>query len=277
MGKIVDFFRRDRSARVPSATFEELFERVRPHCRRALRLVKSDQSSASYVGGSPVLPDGIEWPSKNGKRLAFLACIDLSDVAATGVVPWLPGGGQLLFFYDIENQPWGFDPNDRGSWSVVYITEGPAESVEDNGSLPRYSIRFVPFDSVPGWERMEALGIHMSDAESDYFYDSLSEKSEEDGEHQISGFPQPVQGDQMELEAQLASNGIYVGDSSGFESLEARRLEDGAKDWRLLLQFAGDDDLGVMWGDCGLLYFWVKQEEAQRGDFSNVWLILQCA
>ncbi len=81
----------------------------------------------------------------------------------------------------------------------------------------------------------------------------------------------------MELEAQLASNGVYCGDGSGYQSEEGKRLAVGAKDWRLLLQFSSDDDLGVMWGDLGELYFWVKEQDSVEGDFSDVWLILQCS
>ena len=53
-------------------------------------------------------------------------------------------------------------------------------------------------------------------------------------------------------------------------------MEAGAKDWRLLLQMDSDDDLDVMWGDAGILYFWIQADEARRGDFSNAWMILQC-
>lgn len=31
-----------------------------------------------------------------------------------------------------------------------------------------------------------------------------------------------------------------------------------------------------MWGDVGMIYFWIQDEAARRGDFSNAWLILQC-
>ena len=92
----------------------------------------------------------------------------------------------------------------------------------------------------------------------------------------MGGYPRPVQGDHMELESQLASNGVYCGDSSGYESEEGELLAPGARDWRLLFQFSSDEDLGVMWGDDGNLYFWVKEQDAKAGDFSGVWLILQC-
>ena len=54
-------------------------------------------------------------------------------------------------------------------------------------------------------------------------------------------------------------------------------LRDGCKDWRLLLQFDSDDDLNVMWGDCGKLYFWIREQDARLGRFDAAWLILQCS
>src|SRR5262249_16673268 len=95
--------------------------------------------------------------------------------------------------------------------------------------------------------------------------------------HQLLGLPSPVQGDQMELECQLASNGIYCGNPEGYATSRAKQLENGAGNWRLLFQMDSDDELGVLWGDGGMLYFWVEQAPAKRGDFSNVWLVLQCA
>ena len=32
-----------------------------------------------------------------------------------------------------------------------------------------------------------------------------------------------------------------------------------------------------MWGDCGMIYFWVREPEARSGNFANAWLVLQCA
>lgn len=81
----------------------------------------------------------------------------------------------------------------------------------------------------------------------------------------------------MELEAQLVTNGIYCGDEAGYKDPRVPSLEPGVKDWRLLFQFDTDDDLGVMWGDCGTVYFWVREDDARAGSFANVWLILQCS
>lgn len=81
----------------------------------------------------------------------------------------------------------------------------------------------------------------------------------------------------MELECQLVSNGVYCGDSEGYHSRRVAELAAGAGSWRLLLQLDSDDDAGMMWGDLGSLYFWIREEDARNADFSNAWMILQCS
>jgi uncharacterized protein YwqG len=94
--------------------------------------------------------------------------------------------------------------------------------------------------------------------------------------HQMLGFPSPVQNDDMELECQLASNGIYVGNPEGYRDPRVPELKRGSDEWKLLLQLDTDDDTGWMWGDAGTLYFWVRERDAREGDFSKVWMIFQC-
>ena len=56
-----------------------------------------------------------------------------------------------------------------------------------------------------------------------------------------------------------------------------RRLAPGEKDWRLLLQVDTDEQLGLMWGDCGLIYFWIREQDAAARRFDRAWVILQCS
>jgi uncharacterized protein YwqG len=108
-------------------------------------------------------------------------------------------------------------------------------------------------------------------------FDALREAEYGHGpKHQIGGYPDPVQGAEMDQECQLASNGLSVGNSSGYDDPRAEALRAGASDWRLLLQLDSDDDLKVMWGDCGRIYFWVREQDARKRDFSGAWLVLQC-
>lgn len=277
MGKILDLFKGQNAADDPPVRFDVLLDRARPYFQPALKVKKTASPSTSYLGGNPKLPQDVKWPEKNNRPLTFLGSIDLEVVAGTKVISWLPKIGSLLFFYDIDEQPWGFNPEDRGGWQVIHVTGEPEDRLGSATTLRKFFVEFEVIESVPGWERFESLGIAMSDKESDVFIDGIHESDQDEELHQMSGYPGNVQGDGMELESQLASNGINVGDPSGYQSSEARELEAGAEDWRLLFQHSGDDDQGLMWGDCGRIYFWVKEQDARQGDFSNCWLVLQCS
>lgn len=249
----------------------------------AVHIAKQDGPGVSHFGGAPNLPPGVAWPERDGVRLGFLARLSLAEIRRAAALDWLPADGALLFFYDMENQPWGFDPKDRGAWAVIRVPDltSPVEADDvagDDG--PPIALRAVGFgrlESWPGPERDAITALELSDEEAEAFHELRSEGYGGSPAHHVGGYPDAVQGDYMELESQLASNGIYTGDPSGYEGPRAKALEPGAADWRLLFQFDTDDDLNVMWGDCGMVYFWVRAEDARKGDFTGAWLILQCS
>jgi uncharacterized protein YwqG len=248
-----------------------------PLKRPAVHLRKAADHVPSHFGGLPSLPAGMIWPSKDGAPLTFLACLDLASLHAALPVPWLPPSGRLLFFYDAEKQPWGFDPKDRGSFVILHTT-GDAATVAAPPVAPlaRRNVSFDVIETYPSWERPEVSAMQLTDAEAEILIDARLAAYGELPHHQVWGFPDPIQGDEMELECQLVSHGLYCGDSSGYLSREAASLKGGARDWRLLLQIDTDEDLGVMWGDGGILYFWIREEDARAGRFDQAWTVLQC-
>lgn len=275
--------------------FRRLFQRKRqdtpmrdlatltaPLASPALHLAVLDTPSLSHFGGSPNLPANVPWPEHNGKRLGFLARLSLPEMHRAHAMPWLPASGALLFFYDIENQPWGFDPKDHSGWAVRHVTDLPSPALPSDAgtggdmAVPHRNAGFRRIATLPSWEREAVKALQLTSEESDEFARIADAPFGGKPKHQVAGFPAPVQGDAMELECQLASHGLYCGDSTGYKDPRAAALKDGASDWRLLFQLDTDDDLGVMWGDGGTLYFWVKETDARAGNFTNAWLVLQC-
>jgi uncharacterized protein YwqG len=255
---------------------------VRPLVVPALQVVVSDLPSLSHFGGSPQLPNGTGWPEKGGRSLDFLARLSLSEIQRAHSVPWLPQSGALLFFYDIRKHPWGFDPNDRGGFAALHVPDLPEPVVAanhaskyDGAATFNRNVSFRHIDVVPS-EGDPVRDLKLNDAE----YEKLSQIDEAafdaKPKHQVAGIPSPVQGNDMDLECQLASNGVYCGNAKGYESARATELESGRTNWRLLFQMDSDDDLDVMWGDAGMLYYWIEEQEAQKGNFRNSWLIQQC-
>lgn len=256
---------------------------MRPLAMPAVHLIKCSLPTHSHLGGAPALPIGVDWPEHEGRRLDFLAQLSLPELHATHSIDWLPATGTLLFFYDMDKQPWGFDPRDRGAARVLHLfepLEAPHEASEHPekaaAALPHQNLGFRRIDVFPSWERPCVASLRLSDDESDIFIDASDAAFDHKPRHQVGGYPSPIQGDGMELDCELVTHGLYLGDTAAYKSDTAAKLAAGADRWGLLLQLDTDDELSVMWGDCGRLYYWVDKEAARARDFSNAWLILQC-
>jgi uncharacterized protein YwqG len=235
----------------------------------------------SHFGGNPNLPEHVAWPVWRERKLDFLARISLEELKGVYRFEWLPETGALLFFYAAEQQPWGYDPDHRGSCAVILVPDLETPPVfERHPSDPEWPIfkymGFQSFETLPSLLRDTVEDLKLSSEEQNE-YVSLSESPFHDlPKHQIGGYPFTMQQDDMELECQLVTNGLYLGDNSGYRDPRAAALTPGAKDWALLFQFDTDDELDVMWGDIGIIYFWVERHEAAQGRFGNSWVVLQC-
>jgi uncharacterized protein YwqG len=251
----------------------------------AVHLVKTKSSGLfSKIGGEPNLPADLAWPEWQGHPLGFVAQIDFAELAAHCALPDFPASGQLFFFYDLLDERWGFDPADKGCSRVLYSPATtvaqprptPAE-LEEYGADDQF-LAFRKIDSHPGIQRL----VEATEDNEDYYETNAEAEAElyeaqfrGEPKHQMGGYPVVEQNDTMELECQLVSHGINCGDAEGRESEKAQQLAPGAQDWTLLLQVDTDWD-GMMWGDCGKIFFWIRSEDLQQRDFSKVWLILQC-
>lgn len=246
-----------------------------------LEPTKADASVRTRIGGIPPMAGRFDWPFWRDRPLSFVAQVELAEIHTALNRDWLPSDGRLLFFYDTEQEAWGFDPKDKGAWAVFFDPAAePAPLLDPPIVLPdhgQFSEKKLAARASQSYPSLERLGEDLGDL-SDDEWDALDNRfSAPAPAHQIGGYPSPVQGDHMEMESQLASNGIYLGGADGYSSPEAQALKSGAEDWILLLQVDSDDDAGIMWGDCGMLYFWIRKQDAAKRDFSKVWMILQCS
>lgn len=256
--------------------------------RTSIELIPEDVRSvddtalrASKLSGAPDLPIGAAWPSsaQTSKPLAFIAQINLRDVASIGCDLPIPHEGHLLFFYDEEEQPWGFDPRQAGGWRVMFVGANAAISRQQGNAnhSPRVRLlRLSPSENLPPWEWLREKIANESWYDRDVFFEAI-EKVELYGayNHQFGGWANPIQGP-MELECAMASSGISAGGPEGYQDPRVSGLRLRADAWKLLLQIASDDEIGWMWGDCGMLYFHCREEDVAEGQFEHAWTILQC-
>lgn len=243
---------------------------------------------ASKLGGNPDLPTAAEWPVDRDRPLDFLLQVNLSEAAPLDRTGLLPAAGLLSFFYDLENEPWGYDPQDLGGFRVLYIPAAeavvPRDVPNEEYRLPEYALSFHPTTTLPhprsrATEQLRQEAQFSEDEWDSYwsYVDGFETQfyPEESGNHHMLGHSANIQGD-MQLEAQLVTHGLYCGDTSGYEDPRACELESGAGDWLLLLQLDSDDPADLMWGDEGMLYFWIRREDLQQRRFDKVWMSLQC-
>lgn len=235
----------------------ELNARAQP----CVRLVPGG-AGRSRLGGVPDLAGA--WPRYEGRPLSCVAQLDLAELRAVGGPDWLPDQGRLLFFYELEHGGWGIGPEDAGSSVVIHETGPVVAAVEPDDlphdfRIPAYPVALVRDVSFPSEERLPIDWAGLDAASVKALQQAIDDLLPPSPAHQIGGYPFPVQNDEMEAECQRVAGG-----GSG-----------EAADWRLLLQLDTDDDAGMMWCDVGTLYFWIREQDARAGDFSNIWMILQ--
>lgn len=266
------------------AAIEPHLEYLNSLRKPALGLRASAVRRLSKIGGLPNLPADWPWPEWRGRPLSFLCQLDLSELPCQDSMPELPRAGCLYFFYDYEQSTWGFDPQDKGSWQVLYTPgdvracparEAPPQSDRNTVFGERFIVPVLIY-TYPGWQDERVYSLNFTDDQLDAYMALCASVFEDRPAHHLFGYPSPVQGNDMDLECQLVSNGLYCGDLSGYQDDRAKKLAPGRTDWIPLLQLDTDDETGMMWGDDGMLYFWIKQDDLKARRFENCWMILQC-
>lgn len=260
------------------------FETVKPLVRNAIKLDLTPQDEPAFpllqskIGGRPALGENQEWPvNPNGIPMSFIGQLNMAEVNAFDPEKRFPEKGLLSFFYCSNQENWGYDPADKGSFKVFYtentngveIRDFPEEINTAGVFLPN-RIDFETVLSIPGCsdETIAAL-MNPDDFER---YSEISRGLD----NQVFGYANAIQGE-MELECQLVTNGLYCGDGTGYEDPARKELEPGKEDWILLLQIDSEEEkTGMMWGDCGRIYFWIKKQDLANRDFDKAWCVLQC-
>ena len=266
----------------PPTLEQQVRDAVAPLARPATALLPSKEPTKSYLGGLPPAHKGFEWPTDDGRPLTFIACLDLADVRN---VDWLPKQGVLLFFYDYEEQN-PYASSDDGC-RVLYVpksslttSDEPApEKLDEDDRLDKRFVRAKPISSPPSWSLAPLHIPGEQDDDSDRKWDLLNElrgESFEGDRHQIGGFADAIQQVDMYRACELMTAGKEYHFRMADEDPRVELQNADKSDWRLLLQVDSDDDLDAMFGDAGMIYFWVERSRAAKGDFSNVWCILQC-
>ncbi|WP_020660377.1 YwqG family protein [Amycolatopsis benzoatilytica] len=246
--------------------------------RPAVRLTTGGAGArAGQLGGSPELPAGAEWPRWRGELpMNFVASVDCAALPRVPGGIELPAGGSLLFFY-CDDWFEAEGPVDLTSLGAVLGVPAGAETAERTApegveAYPRLDLSANVTGTFPGSEH-EVLrrtlardGRPLTDPDnwSEEFFDLLRESAVAPY-HQIGGCSWPVQGP-PEDEVALA----VLPDGS-----EDSAYADEALRWVLLAQIDSDGDAGMTWGDVGILYWLIRDDDLAAGRFDRVRCVMQ--
>jgi hypothetical protein len=225
----IDF--KDKPGRTLTAMINEINA---SKARRDAKVLAKLPLGHSRVGGLPDLPPDRPWPKHKGKRIPFIAQLNLADFPKAAH-PLLPDRGHLYAFALISN--------DKKHWpppAVVFFYDG------DTKSLVREKI---PADDEI-WE----------DWAGERVYEILPATAKPKGRNvkkRSSQFGETLGWLQGEMDEVFGTPGEIADD--GFQ--------DG-NDWINLLAVMSDGSM--QWSDCGHLYFLIRRSAMKKHDFSNV-------
>ncbi|MBM7647851.1 uncharacterized protein YwqG [Bacillus ectoiniformans] len=213
----------------------------------------------SKFGGTPDLPDSLTYPTYKNVPLNFIAQLNLTEMAELNYPnnP-LPAAGFLYFFYydnweEDEDVIYG-EPDQKEGWRVLFFDGDLSELSpvsKHSNPYPQCEMKF---------EVREKLDYFFMEPEEDEekLIELMDEiYQEEESAHQTLGMPTSVQGEVFEEVSD------YV--------------DADEDDMVLLLQVDSDEEnLDVMWGDMGMLYYCISKQDLADRKFERTWFSFQC-
>ncbi|KOS28178.1 cytoplasmic protein [Bacillus anthracis] len=230
---------------------EELINTVFPCVKVVPKQEETVAIGSSKMGGIPDLPCAFEYPMHKGSPLQFIAQFNLNDLQNIGMNHALPKTG-MLYFFTVGNY-FEEDVNPTGAGRVLYY-DVPVEQLRRADELQtNYNQCAITFELT---YKLPELFIE-DEADSDRFLQLLEELIPDNYDnHQMFGEPFSVQ-DEV-----LYETGQYM-------DIDPQQMT-------LLFQIDSDTkNCNIMWGDFGVVYFFIGNEDLLNLRFENSCCVLQ--
>lgn len=234
----------------------------------------------SKFGGKPALPKKFEWPhytDEYGEHIVLpfflqLSCEELSIYDTDNL---LPHEGMFYLFYDLTNQPWRNSKGAKLLYTPTPISELVPADFPDNlpeeHRLPEMALKFTAHTCAPDWE--DYVGMTGDDNTAYTDWDIIERKLGK------WGYPHMESAGRILGYASLIQNGIAEAcESRAQEEKQQTYSKKSAREWILLLQLncIEEEEVDIPFGDCGSLYFYIRQRDLEKRDFSQIQFELQC-
>jgi len=256
-----------------------------------LRALTPGEPPVGYLGGDPLLPADVEWPTWEGHGpLGFVAAFDCSRVPPNELDIPLPESGTLLFFYfdGLGDSSVAYTDPDSvfNGTRVLYIPAdaelAPRNAPEGTSPFPRLDLGGELIATAPDNENAALIAAYgdpndpvayceypTTDADGDGFWDSLTSfRRDNSPHHRIGGYALPVQG-------AVEPEGAEAFHPGKEEQAQAARKELAA-DLVLLAQIDSDSRSGMAWADAGRLYWMISREDLAARRFDRATFTWQC-
>lgn len=243
-----------------------------PFVRMGARLKETSEKTFSKFGGLPLVPQGFNFPFYDNRPIPFLLQIDFAEVNPDGKLDGFPTAGLLYLFVDSDevNDPTFEDGEEeyaQGRTFQVMFFE-PSENLKTPDKPSDLEYTYKEFNV--GAETVETYPDTDDCKEAFDIYCNRPAGGLDDGYDEL-------QGENMD-EFMLGGWATYIQGSSFARDSE---FDDdnklNADEWVLLLQVASDvSDDKFMWGDSGMLYFYIKKADLLARKFDNIKMDMQC-
>ena len=242
---------------------DKLEKSVKPFVKITTKKGKTHAWESKF-GGTPYLPIGYAYPKDiQGNAMRLLAQINFEELPN---IDRFPLRGILQFYISASDDLYGinFDkPTSQENFKVIYIPE----VVKDNSkiitdfSFVNYSSEdYFPITSTSEgrlYFSIEHAPVASSDFQFDRIFNEAAYNMFDEKEYDW-------------YEKEYSSAGHKMGGYAYFTQNDPRDNNTYNDYETLLLQIDTDDELGLMWGDCGVANFFIRTEDLERLDFTKV-------
>lgn len=201
-------------------------------------------AGSSKIGGSPDLPLGTSWPFASDKKpMTFVAQINLGEVSASCSSEMLPNKGLLSFFYYEKTKECKVIYSENtDNLDVIF----PMDSIDETEEFFPARMKFVPSVSFPynTEDNGNLLNFLQTDEDEEAYYDISACV----GKTKLFGYADII--------------------NSEIESTYHKPV-------KLLFQIASVSECNMNWGDDGVLYFWIYEDDLKERRFDKCWCVMQ--
>ncbi|CUH76245.1 DUF1963 domain-containing protein [Tropicibacter naphthalenivorans] len=220
------------------------------------------QTSRSHIGGLPRLPEGEDWP-KLDEALTFIAGIDMSEMPPEALSLDLPNEGWLYFFNNIHD--------DGMTGVVMYVPEPDERDSEPPESLPDLQDRFKT-QRNPGVIKRTPVRAAAGRTMGDVYGDPNIPEPRFNEYYDVMMDAMNAAFDAVEDTPGALIRRRNMGAMVGGPEIPEANMEGGQG--IQLLRLDTDDHMGITYGDCGAISFWIDHEDAARGNWDQAYMVV---